>query len=142
MENSKIKKNMSKLLKYCLHLFILSSFLVGCNKPDKLETGAKDAVVSPVDNELTSSLKSEMVISDDGQKFYDIGACMGLASLVFKEEVHLNDDGRKLLISNKLVQLSKNIDFISINKNVTLISTQKCGDYTNPNTQNYNKCIE
>jgi hypothetical protein len=84
-----------------------------------------------------------MLNSDDGQKFYEIGVCMGFASMVFKEEVHNNDDQKKLLIANKLVQLGKAVDFDSINQYVRQIAMQKCGDFNNQSNDNgYNQCIE
>ena len=126
--------------------FLLSIplFVVGCNKPDKLEANTKEAVVvSSTDNNLTSLLKSEILNSNDGQKFYETGVCMGLASMVFKEEVHNNDEQKKLLIANKVVQLGKAVDFGSINQYVQQITMQKCGDFNNQSNDNsYNQCIE
>jgi hypothetical protein len=129
--------------KIIINSFILLStiFVVGCGESDKAEIETnKIAAPQSIDNESTKALKTEIVLSDDGQKFYDIGACMGLASMVYGEEVHKNDAEIKSLISNRLVQLSKSVDLISISKHVTFITTEKCGDHESQSEESYNKC--
>jgi hypothetical protein len=143
IKNSTISLKMLNSKRVVIYSVILIStvFLNGCGKSDKAEIGDnKIAATQSSDNELTSSVKSEMVSSNDGQKFYDIGACMALASKVYGEEIHKNDEELKSIIRNRLLQLNKSIDFISIGKHVTFVTTQKCGDINSQPEESYNKC--
>lgn len=143
IKNSTIGLKMlnSKQVVICSVILISTVFIAGCGESDRAEIGVNKIVVAQSnDNELTSSIKSEIISSNDGQKFYEIGVCMTLASMVYDEEVHKNDEELKSIIRNRFLQLNKSIDLLSIDRHVTFATTQKCGDVNSQPAETYNKC--
>jgi hypothetical protein len=140
-------KNGDLLVVYTIHEspiyvrnFKVSSAELSASIAREIEN-AKIDVRPNEDNRLTNALKNEMNVSDNGQKFYDIGSCAGFASLVFKEEVYKNDSEKKLLIANKMVQLKNTVNLLSINEYAGFITKQQCGDISNQSNEIFNQCV-
>jgi hypothetical protein len=128
----------SRTMKTLVLTISLVLLIAGCDSK-KSEITTTNSITS-IENELTNALKNEMVVSDNGQKFYDIGSCMSLASLVYKEEVYKNDSEKKLLIAKKMVQLKNTVNLVSISEYAGFITNQKCGDMSNQSDEVFNQC--